>query len=363
MTTNKLLPLFLLLFSYACSQDFIPLEKIQLPEGYHIEVYVDNVQNARALDFAPDGTLFIGSRSKGDIYAVTPDKKVYTLDEGLNMPAGIDFHEGNLYVSSLSRILLYENILDHLENTPEPTIVNDEFPDEEWHGWKFIKIGPDRKLYVPVGAACNVCDSANPIYATICRMDLDGSNLEIYASGVRNTVGFDWSPETQILWFTDNGRDWMGDNQPPDELNKAVTSGLHFGFPHIHGEDIQDPDFWQNRPEGIEFVKPQLVLPAHVAALGMRFYTGDMFEEKYKNGIFIAEHGSWNRSEKIGYRVVFVPVENGRAVEYQVFASGWLQGETAWGRPADVEIGPDGALYVSDDQVGCVYRIWYEEGR
>lgn len=352
---------FVIIISTVCGQQKIPLERIKLPDGYHIEVYTDQVENARALDFADNGTLFVGSRSKGDIYAVTPDRKVFVLDRGLKMPAGLDYFEGDLYVSALSSILRYDDILNRLSDPPEPIVLNNQFPDKEWHGWKFIKVGPDRKLYVPVGAACNVCDSANPVYATICRMNLDGSDLEIFAHGVRNTVGFDWNPNTNALWFTDNGRDWLGDHNPPDELNKADGKGSHFGFPYLHGENVRDPEFWEKRPDGIEFVSPEVEFPAHVAALGMRFYTGEMFEEKYRGGIFIAQHGSWNRSEKIGYQVVFVSVENGRASDYEVFASGWLHDEKFFGRPVDVEIGPDDALYVSDDHAGCVYRIWYEK--
>ena len=188
-------------------------------------------------------------------------------------------------------------------------------------------------------------------------MTLDGKMLEYFAEGVRNTVGFDWDPATGILWFTDNGRDEMGDDIPPDELNKSIVAGQHFGFPYLQGK-IQDPEFWSKRPKNITFNTPALELPAHVAALGMRFYTGKMFDEKYRGGIFIAEHGSWNRSKKTGYRVSFIPFNENRAVSYEVFAAGWLEGETAWGRPADVQIGPDGSLFVSDDMAGCIYRIY-----
>lgn len=338
----------------------LPLEEIRLPEGFHIEIYANNVENARAMAFAEDETLFVGSRSKGNVYAVTPDKQVTLIDSGLEMPTGIEYHEGDLYVSEVSRILKYENILDNFKSSPEPVIINDQLPSETWHGWKFIKVGPDQKLYVPVGAPCNVCDSANIIYATICRMNPDGSNLEIFAEGVRNTVGFDWHPETGVLWFTDNGRDWMGDNQPPDELNKAPVSGMHFGFPYIHGKNVHDPEFWAKRPRDVAFIMPAKELPAHVAALGMRFYDGEMFPDKYQNGIFIAEHGSWNRSSKIGYRVTFVSLDRGAVNSYTTFASGWMENENIWGRPADVEIAPDGSLLVSDDFAGCIYRIYYD---
>jgi len=348
-----------LTFSFIHGQDELSLDKIKLPKGFAIEVYSDNVENARAMSFAEDGTLFVGSRIAGNIYAIAPDRDVFLIDKDLEMPVGLDYHDGDLYVSEVSRILKYEGILETYKSSPEPVVINDRFPTDKWHGWKFIKVGPDNKIYVPVGAPCNVCDSSNIIYASICRINLDGSNMEIYAEGVRNTVGFDWEPVYRNLWFTDNGRDWMGDDLPPDELNKASTHGSHFGFPYKHGSNVRDPEFWKLKPRNSVFVAPSLELPAHVAALGMRFYTGEMFPEPYDDGIFIAEHGSWNRSEKIGYRISFVPVKKSVAMEYKVFASGWVENEVAWGRPVDVEIGPDGALYVSDDFAGCIYRIYY----
>ncbi|HYN21803.1 MAG TPA: PQQ-dependent sugar dehydrogenase, partial [Thermoanaerobaculia bacterium] len=226
------------------------------------------------------------------------------------------------------------------------------------HGWQFIRFGPDGLLYVPVGAPCNICESKDPVYAAIHRMKPDGTGLELFASGVRNTVGFDWHPETKELWFTDNGRDWMGDDAPPDELNHAPRAGLHFGYPYCHGNGIPDPEFGRRRPCA-QSVSPAAVLGPHVAALGMRFYTGAMFPAEYKNRIFIAEHGSWNRSKPIGYRVMTARVENGRAADYKVFAEGWLDGRNAWGRPVDVQVMPDGALLVSDDEGGVIYRVSY----
>lgn len=359
---NYLILLFLLsgLTLYSQEENRLPLEEIKLPKGFHIEIYVDGIDNARAMAFAEDSTLFVGSRSAGNVYAVKPDKEVVLIDEDLQLPTGVEYYKGDLYVSEVSRILKYENILENFESNPEPLIINDNLPTETWHGWKFIKVGPDEKLYVPVGAPCNVCDSANIIYATICRMNLDGSNLEIYAEGVRNTVGFDWEPETGVLWFTDNGRDWMGDDAPPDELNKAPIHGMHFGFPYIHGKDVKDPEFWDNRPRDIPFIIPAKELPAHVAAIGMRFYDGDMFPKVYQGCIFIAEHGSWNRSKKVGYRVSFVTLDRGAVFSYNSFASGWMKNEKVWGRTADVEVAPDGSLLVSDDFADCIYRIYYD---
>lgn len=350
-----LLPSFLLV-----SQDRpIYIDRIQLPENYHIEIFASNVENARGMDFAPDGTLFVGSRNKGNLYAVK-DKKVVLLDTALSMPSGLDFYEGDLYVGAISTIYKYPDILKQLEN-PIREIVSDQFPSDRWHGWKYLRFGPDGKLYVPVGAACNVCDSANPIYATINRINKDGSGLETYARGVRNTVGFDFHPKTGELWFTDNGRDMMGDDIPPDELNHAPQKGLHFGFPYLHGKDIEDPEFWRQKPDGLEIERPEVEIQAHSAAIGMRFYTGEMFEEKYHDGVFIAEHGSWNRTKKVGYVISFVQTADSHATSYDVFASGWMQEEDFWGRPADVAVGPDGALYISDDFANCVYRIYYEE--
>ena len=356
---------FVFLISMTCMAQPLPgdtlsLDKISLPEGYHIELYAEGVSNARAMDFAEDGTLFVGSRMEGSIYAITSGKEVIVIDTGLEMPSGLDYFEGDLYVSEVSRINKYPDILNTYRQSPMPVVINDNLPSDRWHGWKFIRVGPDRKLYVPVGAPCNVCMREEEWYAAILRMNLDGSNLEIFAEGVRNTVGFDWQPGSNgTLWFTDNGRDYMGDDLPPDELNKAPIHGAHYGFPYVHGH-ATDPEYWSQRPMGVTFISPALELPAHVAALGMRFYTGQVFEAKYRGGIFIAEHGSWNRSSKIGYRVTFVPVEKGRTMGYEVFASGWLQDEKAWGRPADVQVGPDGALYISDDMAGCIYRIYYE---
>jgi glucose/arabinose dehydrogenase len=309
------------------------------------------------MDFAEDGTLFAGSMTAGKVYAVRPDRSVTVIDDSLQMPTGLDYYNGDLYVAAISRILKYENILQSLDSTPEPVVVNANFPNDRWHGWKFIRVGPDGKLYVPVGAPCNVCLPDSLWYSRIFTMTLDGKTLEYFAEGVRNTVGFDWNPASGTFWFTENGRDEMGDDIPPDELNKAPVAGTHYGFPFVHGK-ILDPEFWPKRIKNIAFISPAKELPAHVAPLGMRFYTGEMFDEKYRGGIFIAEHGSWNRTEKTGYRVSFVRIYQDEAKSYEVFASGWLQGETPWGRPADVQVGPDGSLFVSDDMAGCIYRIF-----
>lgn len=341
-----------------------PLDQIELPDGFEIHYFASDVSGARSLARGPQGTIFVGSREAGNVYAVVDDngdyraEQVITIASGRNQPNGVAMRDGSLYVAEISRVWRLDDIENRLDNPPEPVMIRDDFPTNTWHGWKFIAFGPDDRLYVPVGAPCNVCTRENPIYASITRMNPDGSNREIIAHGVRNTVGFDWNPETGVLWFTDNGRDWMGDNRPPDELNRMPETGLHFGFPFCHGTDIPDPEYNAGRHCG-GYTSPVVELGPHVAALGMRFYDAAMFPDKYHGGIFIAEHGSWNRSEKIGYRVMYVPVENRQPQGLEVFAEGWLQGENAWGRPVDVLVMPDGSLLVSDDKAGAIYRIHY----
>jgi len=343
----------------------LPLELIQLPDGFKIEVYAQNIENARAMSLSPQGTLFVGSRSAGNVYAVVDTNKDFKADEvfviaqGLKMPVGVAFRDGDLYVAEVHRVIKFVDIERNLSHPGDPVVVNDEFPNKRHHGWKFIRFGPDGKLYVPVGAPCNVCERDNPIFSTITRMNADGSDLEVFAQGIRNSVGFDWDPQTQELWFTDNGRDMLGDNIPPDELNHAPQAGMHFGFPYCHGGDIPDPKFGKKRSCN-EFNPPAQNLGPHVASLGMRFYTGTLFPEMYRNNIFIAEHGSWNRSQKIGYRIAFVPVDNNKASGYAVFAHGWKQGENVWGRPVDIQEMPDGSMLVSDDFAHVIYRISYE---
>lgn len=340
--------------------------EINLPPGFRIEVFADDVPGARSMALSPNGILFVGTRNN-KVYAVGDTNKDYkadnviTIASGLNRPNGVAFRNGSLYVAEISKIWRYDNIEDNLENPPNPVLVSDQFPSDTHHGWKFIAFGPDDKLYVPVGAPCNIClRDDNEKYASITRMNPDGTGLEVFAHGIRNTVGFDWHPETNELWFIDNGRDWLGDNAPPDELNRAPEHGLHFGYPFVHGGDIPDPEFG----EGVDinnYTKPAQKLGPHVAALGMRFYTGVMFPEEYRNQIFIAEHGSWNRSKKIGYRVVLVKLEGNEVVSYEPFAEGWLQGDSVSGRPVDVLVMPDGSMLVSDDLVGVIYRITYSQ--
>ncbi len=346
----------------------LPIDSIELPAGFSISVFSADVPGARSMTLSPNGVLYVGTRERGGpVYALTDADsdgvadRVHTIDDGLNMPNGVAWRDGALYVAEVSRILRYDGIDERLADPPEPAVVTADYPSDRHHGWKFIAFGPDGWLYVPVGAPCNVCAPENEIYSTITRVRPDGSQRQIYARGIRNTVGFDWHPETGALWFTDNGRDWLGDDRPPDELNHAPRAGLHFGFPYCHGGDIADPELSEGHPCA-DYVAPAAKLGPHVAALGLRFYTGGMFPAEYRNQAFFAEHGSWNRSTKIGYRVMLARIEGGEVSSVEPFATGWLQGASAWGRPVDVQVMPDGALLVSDDEAGAIYRITHRGG-
>ena len=355
------LPLLLLASMPLVQAADLPLDRIKLPPGFKIEV-VARVDSAREMAVGAKGTLFVGSTAAGKVYAVNlksggPSNAI-TIASGLRAPVGVTFHNGALYVSAMNRILRFDDIESRLAAPPKPVLVSDRFPSESHHGWKFIAFGPDGKLYLPVGAPCNICEPDPDRYANIMRMNADGSGLEVFARGIRFSVGFDWDPHTRELWFTANGRDNMGDELPPDTLNHAARAGLNFGYPYCHAGSVPDPEYGQKHACS-EFAQPAQKLPAHVAPLGMRFYAGTQFPPEYRNSVFIAEHGSWNRSRKVGYRVTRVRVENSRAVAYEPFATGWLQGETAWGRPADVLVLPDGSLLVSDDHAGAIYRISY----
>ena len=344
-----------------------PLDLLRLPPGFSIDLYAADVPNARAMALGDRGALFVGSRNAGKVYALVDEDgdgradETFVIDEGLASPSGLAFRDGALYVSAISRILRYDAVESRLDDPPAPAVVTDTLPSDRWHGLKYLAFGPDGKLYVPVGAPCNVCELRDP-YAAILRMDPDGGRREVVARGVRNSVGFDFHPETGELWFTDNGRDNLGDDSPPCELNRAPTEGLNFGFPYCHGGTISDPDYGRRR-DCDEFTPPAQALGPHVAPLGMKFYDGALFPEDYRGDVFIAEHGSWNRSRKIGYRVSRVRLDAaGNAIDYLPFVSGWLQGERNWGRPADILVMPDGALLVSDDQLGAIYRIVWTGG-
>ena len=352
------------------AQSALPLDRLKLPPGFGIEV-VARAPGARAMTWGATGdrgaTLFVGS-TQGSVYAVSvpafgpsasnANAVVHTIARGLNIPLGVAYKDGALYVSAVSRVVRFDGIDSRLDNPPAMKVVRDTFPSETHHGGKYLAFGPDGYLYVPVGAPCNICDPDSNRYANIMRMKPDGSDLQVFARGVRNTVGFDWHPQTHELWFTDNGRDMLGDDLPPDELNHAPRAGMHFGFPYCHGGTIPDPEFGKAHPCS-EFTAPAQRLGPHVASLGMKFYTGSQFPAKYRNQIIIAEHGSWNRSAKIGYRLTLVTLDGSKATSYEPFVEGWLQGQSAWGRPVDVLVAPDGSLFVSDDHAGAIYRIRY----
>lgn len=346
----------------------LPLDKIKLPPGFHITVFAEGVSNARSLCLSPGGTLFVGTRDAGNVYALrdTNGDQVadlqYTLLRGLRMPNGVAFRNGSLYVAEVSRVLRLDDIENRLANPPAPVVVYDKYPTEDHHGWKYIAFGPDGKLYVPVGAPCNICEKTQPIYASLTRLDVDNPTKgpEVVQHGIRNTVGFNWHPVTRELWFTDNGRDMLGNDLPACELNHATRDGQHFGYPYCHQGDLPDPEFGKKRPCA-DFTPPAQNLGPHVAPLGLEFGTSPNWPAAYKNQILIAEHGSWNREKKIGYRISLVTLnEQGQSTGYTPFAYGWLQpGEEVWGRPVDLEWLPDGSLLVSDDQADAIYRIYY----
>jgi len=361
---------FMVLILGGCSSEnnsSLILDKLHAPNGFSVEVFANNVPDARQLARGTNGTIYAGSRGEGKVYAITDSNNdyradsVYVIADDLRLPSGIAYRNGDLYIGAVSKILRLDNIDAQLHNPPEPELITDTYPTEGHHGWKFIDFGPDDKLYVPVGAPCNICNRDEEIFASITRINPDGTGQEILARGVRNTVGFDWDPTTGDLWFTDNGRDWMGDNRPPCELNHLSEVGQHFGYPYKHGTDIWDPEFGdKGKRMDQEFRPPAQELDPHVAPLGMMFYTGNMFPENYKNQVLIAEHGSWNRSEKIGYRITKATLQNGQAVSYEPFIAGWLlDNDAVLGRPVDLLQLPDGSVIISDDHSGTIYRVTY----
>jgi glucose/arabinose dehydrogenase len=340
----------------------LPLDRLRLPEGFEISVYAEGLEGARSMALG-ESTLFVGTRDPGRVYALhelgaTRPARTSVLLEGLDIPNGVAMRDGDLYVAQRSQVIRLRDVEEHLDDPPTPEDVGPAYPTEAAHGWRYAAFGPDGWLYVAVGAPCNVCEPPADIFATITRLHPQTGQREIWARGVRNTLGYDWHPQTGDLWFTDNGRDWLGNDAPPDELNRAPRSGLHFGFPYCHGGDIEDPELGTRGCE--EFTPPVQRLGPHVAALGMRFYTGRMFPAAYREQIFIAEHGSWNRDTPIGYRITLVRLEGSRAVSYEPFITGWLQDDgQPWGRPVDVLVMPDGALLISDDHAGAIYRVSY----
>ena len=343
------------------------LDKIKLPPGFRINVYAE-IEKARSMCISPGGIVFIGTRGDDKVYAITDENQdgkadnIYVVAVGLTTPNGVAFKDGSLFIATVSTIYRLDNIESRLNNPPAPVVVYAKYPADQHHGPKFIAFGPDGKLYVPVGAPCNICEPAAP-YASMTRINADGSGFEIFAKGIRNSVGFAWHPVTKQLWFTDNGRDLLGDDIPSDELNFAPSAGMHFGYPYCHQGDLLDAEFGKGKNCG-DFTPPVKRLGAHVAALGMRFYTGNMFPVEYKNAIFIAEHGSWNRSIPAGYRIVVAKADSSGTFGDPIpFAEGWLQNDKdVSGRPVDIQILQDGSMLVSDDYRGVVYRISYSAG-
>jgi glucose/arabinose dehydrogenase len=354
-----------------------PLSTLTLPAGFRADVFAERVENARTMVRGPQGTIFVGSRTAGKVHAVIDRDgdfkadRVVVIASGLNQPNGLAMRNGALYVATAGQLLRFDDIETKLDAPPEPVTVSNELPNPKaGHTWKFIAFGPDDLLYMSVGAPCNVCLSP-PLVSAIVRMKPDGSAMEVFAEGVRNSVGFDWHPVTGELWFTDNGRDMLGDDVPGDELNVAPKPGLHFGFPYCHQGDVTDPEFGTQRACSTTEAPAQR-LDAHVAAIGFTFYTGDMFPSTYKNAAIIAEHGSWNRTPPSGYRVMVARTDGRRVTSYEPLVEGflpgmkegtapggWGAGKAAQGRPADVLQLPDGSLLVSDDSGNRLIRISY----
>ncbi|MCZ6709669.1 MAG: PQQ-dependent sugar dehydrogenase [Gammaproteobacteria bacterium] len=340
----------------------VHLDKLRLPSGFAISVLTDKVDNARQLALGDSGTLFVGTQREGKVYAIPNALQpvsgdVVTLARGLSMPSGVAFRGGDLYVGALGTVLRFRDIESHLVSNAPAEVVTDNLPNATHHGWKYLRFAPDGALYVPVGAPCNICRSEDPRFASILRMNPDSGETTVFARGIRNTLGFAWHPQTGHLWFTDNGADLMGDDIPAEEVNVATQPGQDFGYPQIHAGDIPDPKFGIDA-DPASYVQPVFKIQAHSAALGVDFYTGQQFPNEYRNALFIAEHGSWNRSSKVGYQIS-VLIEREAGMHYAPFISGWLDGQNNWGRPNDVLMAPDGSLLISDDQAGAVYRVTY----
>jgi glucose/arabinose dehydrogenase len=340
----------------------LQIDKLKVPSGFKIEVWASGMVNARTMTESPNGTIYVGTRFPGNVYAVvTKDGKreVKIIAKGLHRPNGVVFTNGSLYVAELSRIIRYDNIEKNLDNPPAPVVVFDALPKDEPHGWKYLKLSPDGKyLYFQIGTPANIVVPPST-HATINRLNLKTNKMEVVATGVRNSVGMDFHPTTKQLWFTNMGRDWAGEDLPNDTLNRLSKKGMNFGYPFCHQGDWLDPDFGKGRSCD-EFEKPELKLGAHVSPIGMSFYNGVQFPKEYKGNIFIAEYGSWNKTKKAGYQVVRVVLDDkNKPVKIEPFVTGWLQGETYWGRPADVHVLKDGSMLISDGEAGAIYRVSY----
>lgn len=353
-----------LVFAQSSSHQSI-IKQLHAPQGFTLSVFADNLPNARSLALGDNGVVFVGTGSEGAIYAVQDSNsdgvadKRYVIASHLYLPNGVAYKNDSLYVAEVNRIIRFDRITQQLANPPKPVVVYDQFPSEEHHGWKYLRFGPDNKLYTTVGAPCNICEPEKPIYSSLVRLNADGSGFEILARGIRSSVGFDWQPETNALFFTENGRDYLGDDLPPDELNRWTTAVEHFGFPYCHGGDIPDPEFAAGK-KCSQFTAPAWKFKAHMAPLGLRFYRGKQFPVEYQSQLFVAEHGSWNRSEPHGYRVAMVKFKQGKPVAEQIFIDGWLsKDDGVIGRPVDILEMPDGSLLISDDKLGVIYKVKY----
>lgn len=341
------------------------LEQLKLPEGFSITIFAKNLPNARTLAISESGVVYVGTRQQGDVYAVKDSdgdgfaEKRYVIARNLNMPNGVAFKDSNLYVAEVNRIIRFNHIENYLDNPPEPEVIYDKLPSDKHHGWKYLRFGKDNRLYTAVGVPCNICLPEKDIYSSLVRLNKDGSGFEIIARGIRNTVGFDWQPGTNKLFFTENGRDYMGDDLPPDELNKWTEKGQHFGYPFCHAGNVPDPEL-AGDIKCEQFIAPEWKFKAHMAPLGMRFYTGEQFPRRFKNQLFVAQHGSWNRSKPHGYRIALVNFKNGKPVSEQAFITGWLaKDDKVLGRPTDIQQLPDGSLLIADDTLGVIYRVTY----
>ena len=338
----------------------IPIDKIKVPQGFKVELWAHGINNARVMTWGDKGTLFVSSRVAGNVYAIVDQggqRVTKTIAKGLNLPNGVAFKNGTLYVAEIHRITKMEGIEDKLDSPPEMKVVFDTLPKDAPHGWKYLAFGPDGKLYFNIGAPCNVCIPPDT-HANISRINADGSGFEYWAHGVRNSVGFDWHPVTKDLYFATHGRDWLGEDVPSDRFDVAPKKGLHFGFPYCHQGDILDPEFGKGRTCG-EFAAPLIKTGPHVAGNGVMFYTGSMFPAEYKNRAFLAQRGAWNRTEKSGYKVMMVTLRNGDVPKYETFAEGWLVNNAPWGRPNYTVQMKDGSILLSDDYAGAIYRISY----
>lgn len=351
----------------AGTQTYVDSNGLTLHQGFKLERY-SSVVGARQMAVGADGTVYVGSLN-GWVYAIrdadgdgTTAEEVIQIADGLNRPNGVAVRDGDLYVAEVGRILVYRDIASQLPTIPTPEVLTDVYPEDRHHGHKYIAFGPDGMLYVPVGAPCNICDTTEgAIYGNLTRIRADGTGLETVAEGIRNTVGFDWHPTSGDLWFTDNNRDNLGDDLPPGELNHVSATGQHFGYPWCHGTSIVESSLSETRGCA-GYRPPALELQAHVAALGMKFYRGTMFPERYRGAVIVAEHGSWNRSRKVGYRVMIGTLEGSQVVAYEPFITGWLNEDTqrASARPVDMVELADGSLLISDDAGGRIFRLSYD---